>query len=64
MDYVGNLVVENASGDRFKMYRYRGRVLFKPAERFVLSDGKKVRRIDFNNYETVQGGEKLTRVMA
>jgi hypothetical protein len=62
VEYVGPIVVEDASGARFHIHEYRARRLFKLTGRFVLETGDLVKRIDLDNYVVEKTGEPLVRV--
>jgi hypothetical protein len=64
LEYAGRITVEDASGCRFQIAEFRGRRLLKTTRRFVLENGERVHRIDFDNYVVVRSGECLVRVDA
>lgn len=62
-EYAGCIVVADNSGTHYQLYEYRGRRLFKPFRRFILSNGEAVKRIDFDHYELAKTGLKLKRLI-
>jgi hypothetical protein len=62
VEYVGSIVVEDASGARFHIHEYKVRRFFKLTRRFVLETGAPVKRIDLDNYVVEKTGEPLVRV--
>jgi len=64
VEYVGSVIVEDASGARFQLYEYQGTRFFKRVRDFVLDTGERVRWVDVNSYQIVATGETLRRVSA
>jgi hypothetical protein len=64
VEYVGSLIVEDASGARFQLHEYRGTRFFKRVRDFVLDTGDRVKWVDVNRYQIVATGEMLRRVSA
>jgi hypothetical protein len=66
VSYVGNVLVEDASGAQFMLYEFaeRGPVmsLFREVSRFQLETGEAAEWIDDNTFAVVKTGEKLVRV--
>ena len=60
--YSGCILIEDASGSRFRVFEYRTRRMFLPVRRYVLDTGEPVRRIDRKTFEILGTGERLVRV--
>ena len=60
--YAATYVVEDARGDRFQMYEFRGTRFFRRGRIFELESGAPVKRVDFDTYELGTTGERLVRV--
>jgi len=60
--YVGCILVEDASGCRFRLYEYRHRRFLSWKRYFILDDGEPVRRLDSDHYEVAATEEILLRV--
>lgn len=59
MVYVGYLVVEDRSGSRFRVQKFRGRRFFKPVVRYLLESGERLEPIDPDTFQIRSTGEKL-----
>lgn len=62
VEYAATYVVEDARGDRFQMYEFRGTRFFRRVRIFELESGASVKRVDFDTYELGTTGERLVRV--
>jgi hypothetical protein len=62
LEYAGRITVEDTKGCRFQVHEFRGWRLLGHARRFMLENGARVRRIDFDNYVVAATGETLVRL--
>lgn len=62
MVYVGYLVVEDCSGSRLRVRKFRGRRFFKPVVRYLLESGEQLRPIGGDTFEVTSTGEKLLQL--
>ena len=50
MEYVGRILVEDASGSRFEVHQFRTRRLLSRVIRFALDTGEEVQRLDARTF--------------
>jgi len=62
MDYAGRITVEDAKDRCFQIHEYRGRRFLGQTRRFVLDNGERVKRVNFDNYFVARTGDKLLRI--
>jgi hypothetical protein len=60
--YAGSITVEDASGARFQLHKFRTTRLFLPGNRFELETGEEAQPVDENTFRLVATGETLMRV--
>lgn len=61
MEYMGSILVEDASGCRIEIHEYRKSRLFSRTVRnFLLDTGEQVRRLDDKTFVIATTGETLT----
>lgn len=62
MEYVGRILVEDASGCRFEIHQYRERRLLSRVTRFALDTGEEVQRLDANTFLIATTRETLALI--
>ncbi|MFL6733037.1 MAG: hypothetical protein ACJ8EH_01950 [Sphingomicrobium sp.] len=62
MEYVGRILVEDASGCRFEIHQYRERRLLSRVTRFALDTGEEVQRLDANTFLIASTRETLALI--
>lgn len=62
MEYVGRILVEDASGCRFDIHQYRKRRLLFRVTKFALDTGEEVQRLDANTFVIASTREPLILV--
>ncbi len=62
LEYAGRITVEDTKGRRLQIHEYRGRRLLRHTQRFLLENGERVDRVDFDNYLVAKSGVRLIRI--
>jgi len=62
VEYVGRILVEDASGCRFEIHQYRERRLLSRVTRFALDTGEEVQRLDANTFLIASTRETLALI--
>lgn len=62
MEYCGCIIVEDASGARFQVYKYKARRLFMPSNYYVLDTGEPLKHRGAGNFVIAATGETLVKV--